>query len=113
SLSLSVGRGLYIADPGVEIDEELKEPYERQAKALGAESSPDIEHLLRGLFAETNLTYLKLTGPEAYADHKEWFKRREREYDPAVRQRLENASKWTPEDTVEAAAHRDRLADTL
>ena len=66
------------------------------------------EHVLaEGLaagFAPALAAYHTIVSAEAWTWHRAWFPRRAAEYDPNVRQRLENAARITPEQEAAARA---------
>ncbi len=55
-------------------------------------------------FAPALATYHTVVAAEAWAWHRGWFAHRAAEYDPNVRQRLENAARVTPEQVAAARA---------
>jgi amidase/aspartyl-tRNA(Asn)/glutamyl-tRNA(Gln) amidotransferase subunit A len=59
---------------------------------------------LTGGFAPALAAYHTIVSAEAWAWHRGWFSRRATEYDPNVRQRLENAARITPEQAAAARA---------
>lgn len=77
------------------------------ATAAGQLAEPAERSLAEGLaagFAPALAAYHTLVSAEAWAWHRGWFARRAGEYDPNVRQRLENAARVTPEQVAAARA---------
>jgi aspartyl-tRNA(Asn)/glutamyl-tRNA(Gln) amidotransferase subunit A len=87
------GRGCYLAPPGLEPGIETA-----CAVAAGRLAPPAEGRLKESLladFADGARAYQVLGGVEAWRAHESWFPRFRDRYDPAVRLRLEQASRWS------------------
>lgn len=96
------GRGRSWAPPG--LDPEVAKVFGRAAGQLAEPAEVSLQQELAAGFAPALATYHTIVAAEAWAWHRGWFARRAAEYDPNVRQRLENAARISPEQVAAARA---------
>ena len=95
-------RGRSWAPPG--LDPDVAAAFGRAAGQLAEPAERALTDALAVGFAPSLAAYHTLVSAEAWAWHRGWFARRAPEYDPNVRQRLENAARVTPEQVAAARA---------
>ena len=95
-------RGRSWAPPG--LDPDVAAAFGRAAGQLAEPAERALTDALAAGFAPSLAAYHTLVSAEAWAWHRGWFARRAPEYDPNVRQRLENAARVTPEQVAAARA---------
>jgi amidase/aspartyl-tRNA(Asn)/glutamyl-tRNA(Gln) amidotransferase subunit A len=95
-------RGHSWAPPG--LDPEVAAGFGAAAGQLAEPAAAALADELTAGFAPALAAYHTIVSAEAWAWHRGWFSRRATEYDPNVRQRLENAARITPEQAAAARA---------
>jgi amidase/aspartyl-tRNA(Asn)/glutamyl-tRNA(Gln) amidotransferase subunit A len=95
-------RGHSWAPPG--LDPEVAAGFGAAAGQLAEPAAAALADELTAGFAPALAAYHTIVSAEAWAWHRGWFPRRATEYDPNVRQRLENAARITAEQAAAARA---------
>ncbi len=95
-------RGVYLAWPGM--DPEVATACQRAADAFCLPAEADLQRDLHAAFVPAADAYSTIVGHEAFAGHRTWFEQYRERYDPAVRTRIEAASRLTGQQVAAAKA---------
>lgn len=109
----SLGRGLWLGDPGAGVPPDTLDLQRRAALGLGAEEDHDAAGSLRAELAGAGDAYPVLGGAAAARVHAPWMAELERDCDPAVLGRLRAGAARSPGELEAAEGVRRRVDGAL
>jgi len=104
-------RGCYLEMP--HLDKEVAKACAGAAERIACVAGLTVKRALHHVFAEAVDAYLVIGSLAAWEAHRPWFDANRDRYSPVVRERLERALAWKPEQIKKARQSRDKIMRIL